>query len=144
MTPRISCITLPVDDVALALAFYRDGLGLPVEGVDVRSEDDHMAIALPGGLYLVLILRPGFSRFTALAGQTDAGPGTSECILSYFAPSRDEVDSIMERAASNGGSIADAAAEQEWGYAGYLRDPDGHLWEIMYNEAFVKIAQEMN
>ena len=33
MRPRISIITLGVDDLERALTFYRDGLGLPTRGI---------------------------------------------------------------------------------------------------------------
>lgn len=32
MQPRVTVITLGVDDLERSLAFYRDGLGFPTEG----------------------------------------------------------------------------------------------------------------
>lgn len=132
--PRISCVTLPVDDVHRSYAFYRDAMGFAAEdsGAPV-PDDDHAAILLEGGLYLVLILRAEFSTFTRLAGQADAAPGASECVLSYFSEDEAEVDDILSRAADAGGAVAAGAEKRPWGYAGYFRDPDGHLWEIMCN-----------
>jgi predicted lactoylglutathione lyase len=68
-----------------------------------------------------------------MAGQSNAPKGSSECILSYFTESKGEVDTILQRIASAGGLSAGDPMEQPWGYAGYFRDPDGHLWEVMYN-----------
>ena len=44
-----------------------------------------------------------------------------------------EVDQVMAQAALAGATIADAARDRFFGrYAGYFRDPDGHLWEIAW------------
>lgn len=130
MGVRIHCITFAVDDLERARTFYRDGIGLPV---DDKPTEDHLAIKLPDGLYLVLILREGFSEFTKLTNQMEAARGVSECILSYFGESEEEVDAIMERAEKAGGMVACPPTIQQWGYAGYIKDPDGHIWEIMFN-----------
>jgi len=134
MKPRINCITLGVDDIARSLAFYRDGLGLPTP--DNTNGADHAALALPGGLYLVLVLRAEFAGYTKFTNQTDAQRGTSECILSYFASGKEEVDSILNRIEAAGGAVPDRAKDQPWGYAGFFSDPDGHMWEIVWNAEF--------
>jgi predicted lactoylglutathione lyase len=141
MEPTIGCITLPVDDIGRALTFYRDGLGLPAEGFAGYAEgDDHVAIELKGGLYLVLILRSEFAEFTSAAHQAAAVPETSECILSCFTSSKEEVDAILGRSEAAGGFVPGEAMDQPWGYAGYVKDPDGHLWEIMWNPHLLSTA----
>ncbi len=134
MNPQINCLTLAVDEVEKSLAFYRDGLGLTTK---VQADgDDHVAIFLPNNLCLVLILRESFTEFTRLANQTDAAPDTSECILSYFAASKAEVDAVLKRVAAAGAQVPHQAKAQPWGYAGLFTDPDGHLWEVMWNPNF--------
>lgn len=136
MKARINCITLPVDDLKQSLAFYRDAVGLPYEG---SAEDvDHIVFVLEGGLYLVLVARSEFAGFTKFVNQTDAARGTSECILSYFAASREEVDTLLKRAETASGIPSTEPKEQSWGYAGYFTDPDGHMWEIMWNSSFTE------
>lgn len=44
MKPRITVITLGVDDLERALRFYRDGLGLRTRGI-VGTEFEHGAVA---------------------------------------------------------------------------------------------------
>lgn len=44
MTQFISLVTLGVDDLQRSLAFYRDGLGLPTEGI-VGAEYEQGAVA---------------------------------------------------------------------------------------------------
>ena len=56
MKPRITLITLGVDDLEAAVRFYRDGLGLATEGI-IGKEFEHGAVAffeLQGGLRLGL------------------------------------------------------------------------------------------
>lgn len=130
MISRLGAITLPVTDLAEADAFYRDALGLPGEGVE--DGDDHAAYEMQGGLYLVLITRPGFALFTGIAGREMAAPGASGCVLSHFAESREAVDAMIARAKA-AGADAVPADDHAWGYAGYVTDPDGHLWDIMWN-----------
>lgn len=134
MKPGINCITLAVDDIQKAFAFYRDGLGLSTEGVgDINEETDHIAFKLPSGLYLVLILRKDFTEFTQIANQSDAARGASECILSYFAAGKEEVDSVLKSVKAAGGTVAGEPKDQPWGYAALFTDMDGHLWEVMWN-----------
>jgi len=140
MKPTIHCVSLAVDDLQRSLDFYRDGLGLPMDEVlPIQPEQDHVPITLPGGLYLVLILRSGFQEFTDMAEQAVAPKGSSECILSYFAANREEVDAIAARCAAAGGTVATEPSELGWGYATFLKDPDGHFWEVLYNE---RMAQQ--
>jgi uncharacterized glyoxalase superfamily protein PhnB len=50
--------------------------------------------------------------------------------------SKEEVDAVMKQARKAGGVIVKDAHDTFWGgYAGYFRDPDGHLWEIAWNPA---------
>lgn len=72
MKPRISLITLGVDDLERALMFYRDGLGLKTEGI-IGTEFEHGAVAffeLQAGLKLALWPRQSLAHDTGLpAGQ---------------------------------------------------------------------------
>jgi len=45
-----------------------------------------------------------------------------------------EVDAVMERGKKAGAVITKQAQRAFWGgYAGYFQDPDGHLWEVVWN-----------
>jgi predicted lactoylglutathione lyase len=134
MKPRINCITFAVDDLKKSLAFYRDGLGLPITGA--AEDTDHLVFELQGGLYLVLVVRNDFAGFTKFVNQTDAEKGASESILSYFASNKEEVDAILKQAEAASGIPSTEAKEQSWGYAGFFTDPDGHMWEVVWNSNF--------
>lgn len=44
MKPRITVITLGVDDLEKAFIFYKDGLGFPTKGI-IGNEFEHGAVA---------------------------------------------------------------------------------------------------
>ena len=133
MQPRITVITLGVDDLERSLKFYRDGLGLPSVGI-VGKEFEHGAVAffdLHGGLRLALFPRSDI----ALDGRVPLGkPSPTEFTIAQNVNSKAEVDTLMEQAKQAGAVITDPAHDRFWGgYSGYFQDPDGHLWEIAWD-----------
>lgn len=133
MKPRITLITLGVDDLEAAVRFYRDGLGLPTKGI-VGQEFEHGAVAffeLAGGLRLALWPRASIAHDTGLALQPRSA---TELTIGHNVRSRDDVDTVLAQATKAGATIVKPAGETFWGgYAGYFQDPDGHLWEVAWN-----------
>ncbi|NWL86762.1 glyoxalase [Paenibacillus sp. 79R4] len=133
MKPRITVITLGVDDLDRALQFYRDGLGLPTEGI-IGTEFEYGAVAffeLHAGLRLAIWKRADIAYDTKL---NLAKPSPTEFTLGHNVGSREEVDLIMEQAQQAGATITVQAHDTFWGgYSGYFQDPDGHLWEVVWN-----------
>jgi catechol 2,3-dioxygenase-like lactoylglutathione lyase family enzyme len=131
--PRITLITLGVDDLEASLAFYRDGLGFATNGI-IGTEFEHGAVAfidLESGLKLALYPRKSLARD---AGLPAGAPSATEFALSHNVISRGEVDAVMEQARRAGAVIVKEAQHTFWGgYAGYFQDPDGHLWEVGWN-----------
>lgn len=133
MKARIAVITLGVNDLDRALSFYRDGLGLATKGI-VGKEFEHGAVAffdLQSGLKLAIWPRASIAHDSGLplghAGATDL-------TLGHNVASRAEVVAVMKQAEAAGASIVKPAHETFWGgYAGYFQDPDGHLWEVVWN-----------
>ena len=139
MDPRIDVITLGVADLDRALGFYREGLGLESEGVIATEyEGDEVtpagAIALfrlKGGLLLSLYPRVELAKDATVP---HGPPKSGEFSIGQLVSSRQEVDELLRRAEAAGASIDAAPHERPWGiYSGYFRDPDGHLWEIIWN-----------
>ena len=133
MKPRITVLTLGVNDLEKSLTFYRDGLGLPTDGI-VGQEFEYGAVAffqLQSGLTLALWPRVSIARDSGLPLQSASA---TELTIGHNVGSRDEVDSVMEQAARAGATIVKPAGDTFWGgYAGYFQDPDGHLWEVVWN-----------
>jgi predicted lactoylglutathione lyase len=136
MEPRLDVITLAVADLEVALAFYRR-LGLESQGIlGTQWKDEKTgangAIAmfkLEGGLLLNLYPRADLAKDAAIP----VGPPQSgEFSLAQLVRSRDEVDELLETASAAGATVT-AAHDRPWGiYSGYFRDPDGHLWEVIW------------
>jgi catechol 2,3-dioxygenase-like lactoylglutathione lyase family enzyme len=133
MTPRITLLTLGVDDLERAVRFYRDGLGLPTPGI-VGQQFEHGAVAffdLAHGLRLALWPRASIAHDTGLP----VGPrSATEFSLAHNVATRAEVDAVMQQAQGAGAAIVKPAHDTFWGgYAGWVQDPDGHLWEVAFN-----------
>jgi catechol 2,3-dioxygenase-like lactoylglutathione lyase family enzyme len=133
MKPRVTLLTLGVDDLERSVAFYRDGLGLPTKGI-VGTEYEHGAVAffdLQSGLKLALWKRDDLAWDAAIPKT----PGSStDFSIAHNVNSRPEVDVVMHQARTAGAVIVKAAHDTFYGgYAGYFQDPDGHLWEIAWN-----------
>lgn len=128
MPAAISCVTFPVADLQKSLAFYRDGLGMSPEEADA----EHAAFDLDG-VYLVLLNAGDFAAYVDSVGQAPAPSNGAETIVSYFAGSRGEVDEIMAKAERAGATIS-PAEDDEGVYSGYFTDPDGHMWEVLFDE----------
>jgi predicted lactoylglutathione lyase len=46
------------------------------------------------------------------------------------------IDQVVAHAKAAGAVMTDPPHDRPWGiYSGYFRDPDGHLWEIIWNPA---------
>lgn len=133
MKPRLSVLTLCVDDLERSLRFYRDGLGLQTCGI-IGREFEHGAVAffdLQPGLKLAIWPRRSLAHDTGLPL---GGPSTTAFSLGHNVSSTEEVDAVMAQAAAAGAVIVRPARQTSWGgYSGYFRDPDGHLWEVVWN-----------
>jgi catechol 2,3-dioxygenase-like lactoylglutathione lyase family enzyme len=137
--PRIHVITLAVDDLERALTFYRDGLGLDspgIGGTEFAGDEANPAGAvamfrLQGGLILSLYPR---SELAKDAKVPLGPPKTGEFSIGHAAGSREEVDALLALAEAAGAALTDKPHDRPWGiYSGYFRDPDGHLWEVVWN-----------
>ncbi len=137
MKPRVSVITIGVDDLEKSVKFYRDGLGWPTEGI-IGTEFEHGAVAffdLQHGVTLALFPRADIAHDAGIQ-RTDRSP--TEFTLGHNVRSEAKVDAAMNRAIEAGAHLVKPAQKTFWGgYAGYFQDPDGHLWEVAFNPAFM-------
>ena len=137
MKPRITLITIGVDDLERSLRFYRDGLGLPTDGI-VGEDFEYGAVVfieLQAGLRLALWARKSIAHDTGLSPDTKS---PIEFTLAHNVNSKSEVDAVMDQAKTAGAVIVKPAHDTFWGgYSGYFQDPDGHLWEVAWNPQFM-------
>lgn len=141
MRPRVNVVTLAVADLDRALRFYRDGLGLQSEGIiatefqrDERSGAGAVAMFhLDGGLILCLYPRTELAHDATVPL---APPASGEFSIGQLVESRDAVDAVLALAEAAGATVTDRPHDRPFGiYSGYFTDPDGHLWEIIWNPA---------
>jgi uncharacterized protein len=137
--PHIDVITLAVGDLERSLAFYRDGLGLETTGVvatefvdeETKASGAIVMFRLKGGLVLALYPR---SELAKDADIPFGPPKTGDFSIGQLVGSRAEVDVLLAQAEQAGATLTGRPHDRPWGiYSGYFRDPDGHLWEIIWN-----------
>lgn len=125
MEQRVSLITLGVTDVDASAAFYTS-LGW----ARVQSPDGVIAFDLIGqtlGLYPI-------SKMAADIGLTVDELGHGAMTLGYNCRTKEEVATVLAAAQAAGAEILKPASDVFWGgHHGYMRDPDGHIWEIAFN-----------
>jgi len=133
MKPRIAVLTIGVDDLERSVTFYRDGLGLHTPGI-IGQEYEHGAVAffdLEGGMKLALWARDNLSHDSTFP---KSAPSPTEFSLGHNVRTKEEVDAVLAQAKTAGAKIVKPAADTFWGgYGGYFQDPDGHLWEVVWN-----------
>jgi uncharacterized protein len=129
LDPRISLVTLGVEDVGRATEFY-EKLGWKKSSA---SQDSVTFIQLKGTV-LGLFSREALAR----DAQVENTPkGFSGITLAHNVTSERGVDAVFKFALSCGATEVKKPEKVFWGgYSGYFADPDGHLWEIAYNPFF--------
>lgn len=126
MEPRITLITLGVDDLERSIAFYRDGLGLPK-----RDGPDGIAFFETSGTWLSLYPRKSLAEDATLPAE---GSGFRGFALAHNVGSPERVDELLAQAVAAGATLVKPGQKVFWGgYSGYFSDPDGFLWEVAWN-----------
>lgn len=125
MKPSIQMITIPVVNLLESESFYRSMFELPEE--QISAGDEHIAFFLEGDLSFVLFERLAFAATT---GQESGDLRSSTLVLTHIAKSKEEVNRILRQAQLAGGSIVQEGVADDWGYSGYFKDPNGHVWEV--------------
>jgi predicted lactoylglutathione lyase len=137
MKPRITVITLGVNDLETSLHFYSEGLGFPIEGI-IGKEFEYGAVVfiqLQPGLRLALWPRKSIAHDTGLAVGTSS---PTEMTIGHNVASKAEVDAVMAKAGTAGAVIVKPAHDTFCGgYSGYFQDPDGHIWEVVWNPKLI-------
>jgi uncharacterized protein len=139
MRARISFITLAVADLNRSVAFFRDGLGWPTEGI--IGQEFHDEVTGADGTIAFFDLEPGlrlglYERVNlALDASVPPGPASStEVSVGIPAVSQAEVDDLLRQVRAAGGTLTAPAHMRPFGvYSGYFTDPDGHLFEILWD-----------
>ena len=142
MKPRITVLTIGVDDLENAVRFYHDGLGLITKGI-IGEEFEYGTVAffdLQAGLKLAVWPRKSIAHDTGL---TLSDLSATEFTLGHNVSSKGEVNAVMKQAKDAGATTIKPAQDTFWGgYAGYFQDPDKHLWEVVWNPQLLPQDEE--
>jgi catechol 2,3-dioxygenase-like lactoylglutathione lyase family enzyme len=130
MKPRVTLITLGVDDLEKSLTFYQDGLGSQPPG-KMGREIEHGAVAffdLQPGLKLAIWERANIAHAVNMA---QTAPSPTDFTLAHTVRRKEAIDEVMRLAEEAGARMVKSAGATFYGgYAGYFQDPDGRLWEV--------------
>lgn len=126
---RIALVTLGVEDLARASAFY-EAMGLK------RSRASQETIHFYDMDGVVLALFPT-QMLADDAGVPGGGDGFRRQTLAWNVPDAATVDSGFARVIAAGGVSLKPPHKTAWGgYVGHFADTEGHLWEIAHNPFF--------
>jgi catechol 2,3-dioxygenase-like lactoylglutathione lyase family enzyme len=133
MQSRFKVLTLAVENLERSLSFYRDGMGLPTDGIIGQEFEDGAVAFFDLNDDLILALYPAAS-LAKDAGTRVTGERLGAVSIGQVVASKEEVDAVLAQAERAGATITDPPHERFWGgYSGYFHDPDGHLWEIVWH-----------
>ena len=129
LEPRISIVTLGVDDMKRARSFY-ERLGWTA----ASSSNDDVTFFNLAGMVFGLYGRRALAEDAQVEYSPAAFTGVS---LAHNCKSEQQVDEVMAFAVAAGAKTMKPPEKVFWGgYSGYFADPDGHLWEVAYNPFF--------
>lgn len=129
MEPRISLITLGVEDLQRSCAFY-EKLGFKASSIG----GGQVVFLHAGPMAICIWTRSGLAEDAGVADGPVAFRGIA---LAHNVRSKDAVDATLAEAERSGATITRPAHDADWGgRSGYFADPDGHLWEVAWNPHF--------
>ena len=127
MEPRVSIVTIAVEDLDREASFYQ------AMGLTRNRINDGVAFFQMGGVILALFPRESAEEDAGVS----FGAGVSRVYLAYNTRSDTEVQEVLELAAHSGGRIVKPAGRAFWGgWYGYFADPEGNIWEVAHNPDF--------
>ncbi len=137
--PRMIFVNLPVADLERSKAFF-SALGF---GFDPRFSDESATALVieEGSIHAMLMTRERFAGFLAEGAQVADATQTTEVLLALSAESREEVDRLAEAALGAGGSAWKEPMDMGAMYGRSFRDPDGHVWEVMWMDVEAFLGQ---
>lgn len=130
---RMIFVNLPVQDLAKSVDFFtRLGFTFNRQFTDENAT----CMVVSEQACVMLVVRPFFATFTTkdLADSTTQ----TEAILAVSAESREEVDTLVDRALALGGSVVKEPMDQGVMYGRSFYDLDGHAWEVMWMDPTVR------
>ncbi|SFB08458.1 hypothetical protein SAMN05216312_103411 [Cohnella sp. OV330] len=120
-------LNLPVKDLKRSIAFF-EALGF---AFNPQFTDDNAAcLVLSDTAFAMLLTESYFQTFIKkdIANATK----TTEFIMAVSVSSKEEVQELVRKALSSGGSVSNDPQDHGFMYTESFQDPDGHLWEVFH------------
>jgi catechol 2,3-dioxygenase-like lactoylglutathione lyase family enzyme len=106
-------------------------IGTEFVGDDCTPAGATVTFALRGGLLLALYPR---TELATDANVALAPPSPGEFSIGHLVARKADVDALLSQAQAAGAILTDRPHDHPWSiYSGYFRDPDGHLWKVIWN-----------
>jgi catechol 2,3-dioxygenase-like lactoylglutathione lyase family enzyme len=119
---NVGALTLFVEDLAAASAFYQEAFGLPVHFADENSTVFHLGNTL---VNLLQVEEAGELVTPAPVGGPDAGA------RAQYTLQVDDADAVCAELARRGVRLLNGPVDRPWGVrTAAFADPAGHVWEI--------------
>jgi hypothetical protein len=127
----ISYITLGVSDLETMQDFYT-ALGFELQ----KNSDDQehpYAMYKSGSVFLALYPK----HLLAEQSGTDISGENSALSISLNVENKQAVDDLLLLVKEQKAEVSRNPFEAKWGgYCGYFKDPEGNLWEVVWNEGY--------
>jgi uncharacterized protein len=122
-------VNLPTQNLDQAIEFFTQ-LGFAFN--PQFTDETATCMIVSDDIYVMLLTNDKFKTFTPKP-ICDATKST-EVLVCLSCDSREEVDSLVSKAVSGGGSTYNDPQDHGFMYAHGFQDLDGHIWELMYME----------
>ena len=127
MEPRLTLITLGVNNLVASASFYEQNFGWQ----RLPASTDHIVFYGLNGIQLALFPKHELAND---AGVSPDGSGFKSFSLAHNLRSEEAVDDLIAELEQKGVTIVKRPQKLFWGgYSSYISDPDGYLWEFAYN-----------
>ena len=120
-------VNLPVKDLKRSMSFY-EAIGF--KNNPQFTDDTAACMVISEDIYVMILTEPKFKSFTPKA-IADATKST-EVLIALSRDSRADVDDIVGKATSAGGSTYAEPKDHGFMYQHGFQDPDGHIWEVLW------------
>jgi uncharacterized protein len=120
-------INLPVTDLPKSMAFFK---ALGYSHNPQFSDDTAACIVISDTIRVMLVTHAKFREFTPKAICDTAK--AVEVLLCLSCESRQQVDDLVAKAITAGGSAYAEPKDYGFMYQHMFSDPDGHQWELVY------------
>ena len=120
-------VNLPVRDLSRSVGFFtKIGFTPSQQLVDEKAA----GMYLTDDIWVMLLTEPFFQTFTA--NEIADTSRSTEVLVCIGVDSRQEVDTLADRALAAGGKPLNPPVDEDVMYGRSFVDPDGHHWEVTY------------